>query len=358
MVQTWGLYLLPLAWLHWIGGGLLVIAAIVAIVHAVRRGPYRYVEEGLPLVVRVVALELRPTAHMNGQPTNFRYFATVEYFDPETGQLQMLETPSEDVSAVKKDSLGCTYHVGDYATAVYFPGDLARSLRLYGFLNLRSGMGVVKREGGDAGSSVGTVVGGVLVLFGMFFLLCWNVYAISRYPTVGWENTLLIPGIGGAVLLGGLILAVVIWQQRSEKRKREERNAAAAAAGQAVEVEASIGLVSSIFLGVIVFAGSLLMGGLTAGCWALTLNAWLDDSPPTPRPVRIVEMVSVTHNFILRRFEIKYQFLDDPEGKKHEYLSTPEEMRPFLQVRVAVAEQRAGFFGWRWVDRIVPAPGP
>lgn len=348
LIQTWGLYVLPLAWLHWIGGGLLVIALVVAAVHAVRRGPFRYVEDGLPLVVRVRALELRPTAHFNGQPATYRYFAVVEYRDPESGKLLTAETTSDDVPAPQKDGLACSYRVGGYATAVYLPGDLERSLRLYGFLGLRGGLGLVPAGGEAAPVSPAQTAGAILAIFGLFFLLGWNVYAFTAFGPAEYSHTMLIPGLGGAVLLGGAALAAIAWQGRAAARA----GAAKDAAGQAVEAP-SVGRVTEVMVAVVVGLGCLLMGGLTAFCWALTLNAWLDESEPRERLVRIDKMVQVTHSGLIRRYEIKYRFADDPEGKPREYASSPQEMAGFAAL-VGVAEERGGRFGWRWVERIRP----
>src|SRR5205823_3020006 len=69
--REWGLYVLPLAYLSWIGLGLLVIGAAGWISSKARRGPIRYVEEGIPVVARIREVVLRPTMIVNGQPTTY-----------------------------------------------------------------------------------------------------------------------------------------------------------------------------------------------------------------------------------------------------------------------------------------------
>src|SRR5215469_16474139 len=84
ILKEWGLYVLPLAYLSWIGVGLMVFGAIGWISSKVRRGPIQYVEEGIPVVARIRELVLRPTATVNGQPTTFAFTAAIEYRDPDT----------------------------------------------------------------------------------------------------------------------------------------------------------------------------------------------------------------------------------------------------------------------------------
>jgi hypothetical protein len=354
-VQTWGLYFLPLAYLDWIGAGLLVFALGGFVVAKVRRGPFRYVVAGVPVVARVLELELRPTMYHNGGAVSFRYFAVLGLQDADTGELKALETSSNEIAAGFKDGLDCTYRVGDYATAVYLPGKLERSLRLYGFLDLRPGLGVVKKDR-SAEKPTSPIMGalGVLAIFGFFFALCWDLYAMGRYRPLDWMPTMLIPGVGGAVVLGGLLIGFLWVEQRRSRRQLAERNAVAAAEGRALEPEPPSGGFGAIFLGLIVVCGSLGMGGLTCCCWAWTLNAWLDASEPKPRPVRIEKMVQVTHNGIFRQYQIEYRFADELVGEKQEYLSTPDEMRQFAGTD-GDAQIKAGFFGWRWVERIKPA---
>src|ERR1700686_3082560 len=65
IIREWGLYALPLAYLSWIGSGLLVCGAAAWISSKVRRRPIQYVEEGAPLVARIRQLVLRPTVIVN-----------------------------------------------------------------------------------------------------------------------------------------------------------------------------------------------------------------------------------------------------------------------------------------------------
>jgi hypothetical protein len=168
---------------------------------------------------------------------------------------------------------------------------------------------------------------------------------------------MLIPGVGGAVVLGGLLMGFLWWESRKSARQRAERNAKAAAEGGALEPVPSMGCAGGAVFGLVIFIGCLGMGGLTVCCWAWTLNAWLDRSQPNQRPVRIEKMIQRTHGGLFRQYEIEYRFADELFGDKRDYLSTPDEMRQFFAF-VGVADVKAGFFGWRWVERISPGGAP
>ena len=142
--NQWGLYVLPLAYLSWIGGGVLVIGAGAWISSKTRRGPIQYVEEGVPVVARIRELALRPTALVNGQPTTYAFSAAVEYRDPETGALVGKQVDSRNFSGSAKDKYRTSYRVGEYVTAVYLKSNPAKTLRLYGFLELRPELGLVR----------------------------------------------------------------------------------------------------------------------------------------------------------------------------------------------------------------------
>jgi hypothetical protein len=358
IVQTMGLYFLPLAYLTWIGLVILGFGGFGLITGALRRGPYRYVEEGVPIVARILALRLVPAVVHEGNVTRYRFEASFEYLDPETGEPRTAVGPSSDFLADFKDRLTTSYRVGDHVTAVYLPHDPAKTLKLYGFLDLRPDLGLIRRDGAPPSSPIATVLA-ILIVVSIFGVLIWNLYAYGRYTPVriSTASAAIVGGIG-AVGLGGIVLWWLASQQSNARRKREERNAEAPARGEAVEPDTGPrgGPFSNhgIIMTVILAAGALLLGGLTVFCWAITANAWLDGSPATPKPIVIDEMVEVTHKAIFREYKIKYHFLDDPKTK-HEYLSSPDHLAT-LDGSVALAEVHAGRFGWPWVKEIRPAP--
>jgi hypothetical protein len=356
IVQTWGLYFLPLQYITWIGTGCGIWAMCVFIADRYRLGPYRYVKRGIPLPVRIRALELRPTVLHHGQPTRYRFFAAIEYRDPETGDLRVAVTPSNEFAVWAKGRLTTTYRVGDYTTAVYLPGKFERSLRLYGFLELKPDLGLVRR---DAARERGVLHTGLvlLALFGFFAMLGWSLYAFGKFPPLDLSVRQGAPPFAaGAVVFGGGLLAVIVFVRRRDRAQRAERNAQAAARGEAVEWEpaAKPGWfgVQNLLLGLIIVAGAIVIGGLIGLICSSTVNALLDTSPPKYRPTQLERRVSVTHDLLFREYKIEYHFLDgDP--KKREILSTPAEMAQFT-TDLALAEVHSGRLGWPWVKRLIP----
>jgi len=355
IVETWGLYFLPLRYLSWIGLALLGVTARVFLAHRFGRGPYRYVEEGVPIVARVRSLDLRPSALMNGQPSSYRYVATIEHPDPVTGEPQISEVMSNEIPAAVKDGMTTTYRVGDLATAVYLPTDPVRSLRLYGFLDLRPGLGLVRRDGGPGAGPLKTALS-VVLAFGFLSALVWDLYAMGRFSPIRMTSAQVLPPLAaGAVVLGGSMF----WLMAREVRRKGQTVADGEASGPSPAGEGRSG---GRKLGglLIALAGLMLIGGLTSLCWCYTANALLDTSPPKRRPVKILRMVSVTHRLIFREYKIEYQFLDG-DAATHSLLSSPAQMARF-RIPLAVAEVRRGRLGWPWVDDLVPIgpipPGP
>jgi len=218
IVETWGLYFLPLQYLSWIGLALLGITAWVFVAHRFGRGPYRYVEEGVPIVARVRSLDLRPSALMNGQPSSYRYVATIEHPDPVTGEPEISEVMSNEIPAAAKDRTTTTYRVGDLATAVYLPSDPVRSLRLYDFLDLRPGLGLVRRDGkpeaGPTGAALKATLS-VVLAFGFLGALVWDLYALGRFSPIRMTSAQVVPPLAaGAAVLGGSMFWLIAREAR------------------------------------------------------------------------------------------------------------------------------------------------
>jgi hypothetical protein len=354
ILNEWGLYLLPLAYLSWIGSGLLLVGAGTWFLSKVRRGPIQYVEEGIPLVARIRELVLRPTMMVNGQPSTYAFSAAIEYRDPETGALVAKQMDSRNFSRSAKDKYRTSYRVGEYVTALYLKSNPGKTLRLYGFLELRPDLGLMRTEVTQPPSVLKTALG-LSALFALFGVLFWNVYAFSKYEPLDLTFTqAAVPvGVGGLLLGGGMLVWLASHQARS-RTALAAKNEKAVAAGEAVELESRkrglLGAHGPLKTLVIGF-GMLLLGGLTVLCWCSTANALLDKSKPELRPVEIVEFWTTTHSFLFREYEIEYRFPGETQTRK--LLSIPSHMRQFHS-RHAVAEVHAGCFGWPWVKTLAP----
>jgi hypothetical protein len=287
-------------------------------------------------------------------PTTHAFSATIEYRDPDTGALVGKQLDSRGFSASAKDKYRTSYRIGEYVTAVYLKSKPAKTLRLYGFLELRPDLGLLRNQAAQPPSLLKTVLG-VSALFAFFGLLFWNVYAFSKYEPLDLTlaQAAAPGGVGGLVLGGGLIAWLAARQARS-RRELAARNEKAVAAGEAVEIEArKRGLFGThgILMTLIIGLGAVLLGGVIVLCWCFTANALLDKSNPEFRPVEIVEFWSTTHSFLLRQYEIEYRFPGETQTRK--LLSSPGHMARF-RTRHGMAEVHAGRFGWSWVKEITP----
>ncbi|MBN2577628.1 MAG: hypothetical protein JXB10_01375 [Pirellulales bacterium] len=356
IVRIWGLYLLPLQYLPWIAVGLLALSGMGLIRYLLHQGPLVYVKEGVPRVARIAALFLRTKLLVNGVPSVYEYVAVLEHRDPQRGEA-VYSADTHEISAHSKDSVSLTYRIGDYVTAVSLPSKSEKPPRLYGFLDLRPNLGVVRSAEAGHGGAL-TVIFAVGAIGGFLFLMGWNAYAVSKYQPLEMTFQDYVPPftIGAATLGIGLIVAIA-WGVRRERRKFEKRNQQAAAEGGAVELfhRPKVGLFGQgLFLTVLLLVGLPMLGGGTMICWTFSLNALGDSSPPKLRPVRVREMWMTTHNFIFRNYTIEYEFIDDPAKTKQELLSTPWHMASFGQSRSGLAHIRRGLLGWPWVETITP----
>jgi hypothetical protein len=351
-------YLLPLGYLQWIGVGALLLAAGMSLALALRLGPFRYVRDGLPLAARVVEIVKAPTAIVNGTPSTHGFVATVVFRDPESGELVQADVKSNDFSSARKDAYETPFKVGDDVTALYLPGRLWKTLRLYAFLELSPQVNLRPRTRRASDDSPWKVAALLALVPALFVVLFANVYAFGRYHPVRFAyRQALVPMVAGGLVLGGALFAFLYLAHRSEQRALQRRALEAAVAGTAVET-------GTPFLGrglygwtlrVIVAAGAPLLGAVTALCWCFMANAWLDRSPSRPEPAAIVGLTMTTHALVLREYEIEYRLAGS--GETHKLLTTPEHCALFAGPR-AVASVRAGRLGWPWVETVMPGMEP
>ena len=229
---------------------------------------------------------------------------------------------------------------------------------MYGFLELRPDIGLLRTQAAQPPGVVKTVFG-VSALFAFFGVLFWNVYAFSKYQPLEITFVQSAPpmAVGGLVLGGGLIAWLAHRQARS-RRELAARNEKAAAAGEAIELEPrKRGLFGThgLLMTVVIGFGAIMMGGVIVLCWCFTANALLDKSKPEFRPVEIVEFWSTTHSFLFREYQIEYRFPRERTTQK--LLSRPAHIDQFRTTH-GVAEVHAGLFGWPWVKELVPTRAP
>lgn len=354
-INALAVYIVPLEYLSWIGAALLAMAIFGKLKDRFTQGPYRYIREGQPLVARVVELVKAPTVVVNGQASRHAFTAVIEFSDPVTGVTARIPAKSSDF--IDKNAYQTSFRVGDYVTAIYLPNKYPASLRLYAFLDLMPDLGLVRRQKGDEQKSAWWTLFGVVLIFGMFLALFWDIYAYGRYEPIAFDHRLAMwPMIAGAVILGGGFLVGIWLHERRSQRLKRERNAQAEAAGEAVEVGESTPLeqrgLHGWFLKIILPFGCLLLGAGTALCWCFTINACLDTSAPEMRPALITEMTMTTHSFLFRHYDIEYMV--PPDTAKMTFLTTPEHMEQFAGP-VGLAEIHQGYLGWPWVKDIRPA---
>jgi hypothetical protein len=351
-VDVLALYVLPLGYLSWIGLLALAGGAAAYIPLALRRGPFRYVRDGLPLAVRVLDLVKGPRVIINGQPSTHGFVATVAFRHPDTGEVEVVAVKSNEFSSSRKDAYDTPFKVGDDVTAVYLPGRLEKSLRLYSFLELSPDVNLRMASTARPPSSPWRIVGVLLAVCGLLLVAFANVYAFGRYEPVTFDlRRGLVPFAAGAVVIGGGVFAALYLSHRQEQLRIRERAIVAQAAGKAIELEQPFlghGLYGGI-LRVLLAAGSLLLGGVTAVCWCFMANAWLDRSPARAVPATIVGMAMTTHAFLFREYELEYRL--EGSAEKHELLTTPQHLLS-LGEREAVARVREGRLGWPWVETV------
>jgi hypothetical protein len=346
-------YVVPLAYLDWIGLGCFALAGLAFVERVRRAGPFVYVRDGIPLAARVLELHKAASAIVNGVPSTYALHAAVALRHPEAGDVRTAILKSNTFSASARDRYDAPFRVGDYVTAVYLPGHFEKSLRLYAFLDLNPRLSL--HRGASEGESPWKVALLVAVVAGLFLVLIGNVYAFGRYEPLDFAyGHAWVPMTLGGVVLGGGMLAAIYLSHRNEQAKAAVRARTARVRGGAVEAAVPF-LGTGIYkwlVGAMILLGAPLLGALTAICWCFMANAWLDASAVRSVPAKVEAMTQTTHMFLIREYEIEFSLAGS--AKKHKLLTTPEELSR-LSSEQAVAQVREGRFGWPWVEAVLPA---
>ena len=346
-VEILSLYILPLGCLGWIGlavGGLSLLSLVF-------RGEYEaakaYVVDGHAAHAQVKILAKVPKLVMNGQTTHYAIDAVIAVVDPDTGEPVLRGVQSKDISSGMKDKIHARFRVGDFVPVVWMPNKFDETLQVYDFLELTTDASLDRTA---ATSPLWQIILGIIAIAALFCALFWNVYALGRYEPLEFEygqDGAISLGIGACV--GVLCLAGVLWYQRTLRQRLREKNETALQTGDAIELEANVGLLSKWFFSIVIAAGAILMCSLTSMMWAWTANAVFDKSQPREELVQVNDMIMVTHSFIFREYKLEYELGEE----EHSLLTTPEHLAR-IEVPFAVARVRSGAFGWPWVESIEP----
>jgi hypothetical protein len=353
-VETLALYILPLAYLHWIGIALALIAFSSYLGFGQLKKSSRYVQHGRAGFGRVVELVKYPSVVVNGQPSAYAFQAIVQTLHPHSDQPVCLQVKSRDFQPHQKDDVETRFRVGDFVPVVWFPDRFEQSFQVYDFLELTPESSLLRSQP-DA-KPLWQTVALVIFLFVFFFALFWNVYAFQRYAPLDFDHARsgLWPFVFGGSL--GLITVVVAYIVARRKRQQtEQRNLDAASTGKAIELVHHRGPIRTFLFGSVIVAGAILLAGLTFLCWCFTANALLDRSPARPENVELTEMIQITHSFIFREYKLKYR--RGIKDKDDEFLTTPDHLEQFV-VPQGIAQIRSGAFGWPWVETIDPVIVP
>jgi hypothetical protein len=352
-VQRLAVYLLPLAYLEWLGIGCLALAALRAAGGALQPGPYRYVRDGVPIPARVGFIMKSVEAEINGAPASHRFEVAAEIDHPETGEPVELLFRSGGFPSSDRDSYDTPFRRGDVVTAVYLPGEFDKTLRLYPLMELNPAHSLRRAGAPSPALARAKLVGTVLLVMTPFLGSFWG---LSYWPLEMPPGPALWAAVAGSLAAGAAYVGGIFWSYRRRLREVAGRNLEALDSGAPLEVSVPVG--GSGRLGVamkcLLVAGAPLIGGVLVVPYFLLANARLDGSPPRLEPVRIEGRSERTHSLVFRQYRLDYAFESEPGDSQHITMS-PEELARFEGER-GVAVVREGRFGWPWVEGVSPAP--
>ena len=333
-VHRLSFHILPLAYLNYIGYGLIALAAFIGIRNRVSKARYNYVRDGEPLVGRVLAV-FTPSRTVVDPQTKavtefFRYLVAFEYEDPDTRTMERLSVLSEDEWDAKKQSqFDPGVDAGDYVTLVRLPEAGPESTRLYGFLGLDPDRDFITRNGRPLSgvSPFTAVLISLAVLLGIWFLIL-GIYVVECCMPSEWDWKVGVPFLAVGGVLGAIGLG---WLISLEQRK------------QAVPKKSAV-----IVGGLCGIVAGALAGGVTMGA----VNAAFDKTVATYRPIRINQHWMTTHNFIIRTYEVEYSELGGGKSTKHGV--SVDDLEKLRDADLGALEIRQGGLGLEWIAALHP----
>jgi hypothetical protein len=353
-VVTISNYILPLGYLDWIGAGLLLIALLVYLNHFFSSGLFAYVKTGQPIVGRILVPAFQNAG--NAELPMFRLAAGVEYQHPEN-DAQMFATcvTEEQWGAADAEKFSQDFERGEYVTLVAQSESVESTIKLYGYLGLDPDREYVLKNGRPIkGFSPSTaLLISFAILAGLGVLMMGIHVVITSVPDGGapWKF------VAGAA--AGLVAGLVLWfaGRRSSRSNEVEKFDAAEQEAEPTTEEATPAAQEAGSEK----AGPIVCGliGAFLGLFGLCLlNTTLDGSSPVYEDIEVINFWEVTHNGIIRTYDIEYR---SPKGGTHKYHATVEDIDRLqggssvgIDSGVAVLARAAGRFGLPWTRGIYP----
>lgn len=357
-IKKLGLYILPLAYLKWIGWVLLAIAAICYGRYSLLWGSYQYIRKGIPVAVKITYILKAPSQVSNGIPTSFTFTTGFVLRHPESGELKLYHIKSPEFSADEKENYVNSLRPGDYVTALYFPGKLDSSLCLYGYLGLNPQVEFVKRKSEPhyiGNNRTMDVAAKVLAIGAIFGVLFWNLFAYEFFQPISQSHPLLIrAGVIGAII--GVALSIYYFWSEIRKDREKIKSLQQRQVSDAAEAHYSSAIAKTDFGGwvlkVVLVLGFGLMSALTVMCALFGVNAIPDTSKPEFKKVEIIQFTQTTTKFILRLYHAEFIY---PGGdRKMEIPVDPEKIKDFKSPE-GIIEIHEGTLHWPWIKSIRPA---
>ena len=182
-IQYMSLYFLPLAWLDWIGGALLLILIVALLCRNVLPVHLKVFRNGTAVPAVINELVKKPEVIINGVPSKYAYFANVSLRLP--GEPEPSSFIVKSIQLPDPNQYECTYRVGDWVPALCMPVKGGYYINLYGFIGVDENTGVIKsrREKEFSIKDILKLLLLLPLLPGFFLVIFWNIYAIGRFQS-------------------------------------------------------------------------------------------------------------------------------------------------------------------------------
>jgi len=324
-----GHYVLPLAYLDWIGWGVIAIGVGMWIFQKVNLGGLRYLRDGEPVIGRVLSVgEWRTQV---GDMTMMGLAVGLEYPDPKTGEPRFAEARTDHLGISGTNRWSLRAKPGDYITCVYLPGTPFLNVKPYGFLRATYASDLLMKDGKPATASSAMAESWMLVavlsliVAGLFYAL----HAVQFWSPLTENHWVYVGGVGVAGILCALVALPLVWLDAVKK-------------GQPPLMHA------------LKYAGLCgLLGALPGGIFGVMgVNVLLDSAPASRQEIAIEHYWQETTNGVFRQYQIEYR---DVPGSGTRKRNVPyDQLSEFAATGVAVMEVAPGYLGMPWVRHVRP----